>query len=547
MTTFTWPRAVFGAGPRAWSVYLTANIALGVLYFVMPSFGATDVVVTVVYLAVCAAAPVAMLYGLRRFRPQGRRGWLLLAIGQFIIAAAEASTAVAEYAGDGFEEPAPSDVLYLSAYPILLAALLTFVRRRTPQWDTASALDAAIIAVSAGLVSWFYVVQPLASGGEASTAAKAVQTGYPLLDLLLLVVTVRLLLGAGVRTASFFLLIASIVLLLAADTGYAVLSLLAVDQFVSPLDAVWMGSYALMGTAALHPSMRRVDERSAAAAPDAGLGRLTVLAVAVLIAPGVQLLQHLRNEEVSVPLVAGCCAVMFLLVMVRMAGMVSAQRIAAITDGLTGLKTRRYLEQCLATETQRSVRTGQPLGLVILDVDHFKKINDTYGHPGGDRVLIEIARRLTLASRAGTVVARYGGEEFVLLMPHTGPGQLANAAEQVRQAIANTPIAVKSNTLISVTVSIGASCFPDHASADTLVQSADYALYAAKEAGRNRTVVTVEPQAGDIGMAPEGRPGCSAASTGPPPPRTAALPAQGSAWSSPAPSSNATAAPSPPQ
>jgi two-component system cell cycle response regulator len=494
MATLTRPRAGLGAGPRAWSVYLAVNIVLGMLYFVVPSFGATEAAVTVIYLVISAAAPVAMLYGIRRFRPAGRRGWFLLAIGQIVIAAAEISSAAAEYLGDGFEEPAPSDVLYLSAYPILFAALLTFVRRRTPQWDTASALDAAIIAVSAGLVSWVYVVQPLASSSEASTAAKAMQSGYPVLDLLLLIITVRLVLGAGVRTASFTMLIVSIALLLAADTGYAVLSLLAVDQFVSPLDAVWMSSYALMGAAALHPSMRRVDERSATAAPDATLGRLTVLAAAVLIAPGVQSVQYLRGDQVPVPLVAGCCAVMFLLVMVRMAGMVAAQRTAAITDGLTGLKTRRYFEQCLATETQRALRTGQPLGLLIIDVDHFKQVNDTFGHPGGDRVLIEIARRLTLAGRAGTVVARYGGEEFVLLMPQTDARQLTTAAEQIRQAVANTPIAVKSATLLTVTASVGASCFPDHAtSADTLVQSADHALYAAKDAGRNRAVVSATP------------------------------------------------------
>lgn len=496
MATFTGQRASLGTGPRAWWVYLTANVVFGVLYFLAPSFGASEAGVTVIYLVVCSAAAPAMLYGVYRFRPAGRRGWLLLAVGQLVIASAEISAAVAEYLGDGFEEPSPSDVLYLSAYPVLFAALLTFVRRRTPQWDTASALDAAIIAVSAGLISWVYIVQPLASGSEASTAAKALQSGYPILDLVLLVITVRLVLGAGVRTVSFSMLIASIVLLLAADTGYAVLSLISTDEFVSPLDAVWMSSYALMGAAALHPSMRRVDERSATAAPDATLGRLTVLAAAVLVAPGVQFVQYLRQDEMPVPLVAGCCAVMFLLMMVRMAGMVAAQRTAAITDGLTGLKTRRYFEQCLATETQRAARTGQPVGLLIVDVDHFKHVNDTFGHPGGDRVLIEIARRLTLASRPGTMVARYGGEEFVLLMPQIDPGQLANAADQVRQAIANTPIAVKPSTLISITASIGASCFPDSAtSTSALLQSADYALYAAKKAGRNRTVVSATSEA----------------------------------------------------
>lgn len=494
MGTYTWPASRRAPRLQAWSGYLVANIVLGVLYFVLPRFGVTDVAITGIYLTVAAATPAAILYGVRRHRPAGRSGWLLLVGGQVVIAVAEVSAAAAEYLGGGFQEPAPSDVLFLGAYPLLFAALLAFVRRRTPQWDTASAIDAAIIAVGAGLASWVFLVQPVASEVGESTAAKVVQSGYPILDLLLLIVTVRLVLGAGVRTVSFTLLVASVVLLLAADTGYAVLSLLEVDQFVSPLDILWMGSYALMGTAALHPSMRRMDEASGVDAPDATLGRLAVLAIAVLTAPAIQLVQHLRGADVHVTLIAACCAVMFLLVMTRMAGMVTAQRTAAITDGLTGLKTRRYFEQSLTTEVQRATRNGQSIGLLIVDIDYFKRVNDTYGHPGGDRVLIEIARRLRIAARPGAIVARYGGEEFVVLVPQTSLAQLAADAERVRQAIANTPVAVRPDTLLSITASVGASSLPEHANtADTLVQSADHALYAAKEAGRNRAVTSASP------------------------------------------------------
>jgi diguanylate cyclase (GGDEF)-like protein len=249
-----------------------------------------------------------------------------------------------------------------------------------------------------------------------------------------------------------------------------------------------------MGAAALHPSMHRVDERSAAVAPDATSGRLVLLAVAVLTAPAVQVIQHLRGADVDVVLLAACCAVMFLLVMVRMAGMVAAQRTAAITDGLTGLKTRRFFEQCLDTEVQRAGRTGHPVGLLIIDVDHFKRVNDTYGHPGGDRVLAEVARRLTVAARPGSVVARYGGEEFVILLSDLDPARLAAEAEHIRQAIGNTPMAVQSGALLGVTASVGAACFPEHAdTAGALVQTADNALYAAKESGRNRAVTSAAP------------------------------------------------------
>jgi diguanylate cyclase (GGDEF)-like protein len=491
MATYTWPRAVPGLRLQAWSGYLAANIAAGVLYFVLPRLGASEWAGMVLYLSISTATPIAILAGVRMHRPAGRRAWWLLAAGQILIIVAEAMTYVSEYLADGFDEPEPSDVLYLSAYPLLALGLLTFVRRRTPEWDTPSGLDAGIIAVAATLACWVFLVQPLAADTEASTVSRAVQGLYPMLDLMLLVITVRMVLGTGVRTVSFALMVASIVMLLAADGVYAALSIMGVDQFVSPLDSLWMASYALMGAAALHPSMRRVDERSGVATPDATLGRLAMLTIAVLAAPAVQLIQHFRHEDVHVPLVAAACAAMFLLVMGRMAGVVAAQRRAAITDGLTGLHTRRYFEQCLTTEVQRAHRTGLPIGLLIVDVDHFKTVNDTYGHPGGDRVLIEVARRLTTSSRAGTVVARFGGEEFALLLPHTDPAGVAVAAENIRRAIGTTPIAVRNETLIRVTASVGASCLPEHADTpETLVLTADHALYAAKDAGRNRAVVS---------------------------------------------------------
>jgi two-component system cell cycle response regulator len=491
MATYTWPRVVPGLRAQVWTGYLAANVLAVVLYYALPPLGAGEWTGTVLYLAVAAGMPVAVLAGTRMHRPAGRRAWWALAAGQVLFAAGEALSYASEYLAGGFEEPAPSDVLYLGAYPLLALALLTFVRRRTPEWDAPSALDATIVAVSAGLASWVFVIQPLATDPDASAVGRVVQSLYPMLDLMLVVIAVRMILGTGARTFSFMLLMTSVALLLAADSVYAVLSVQGLDEFVSPLDALWMASYALMGAAALHPSMRRMDERSGVATPDASLGRLALLAVFVLAAPAVQVVQYYRDDQVTVPLVASACAVMFLLVMARMAGMVAAQRRAAITDGLTGLHTRRYFEQCLATEVQRAQRTGLPLGLLIADVDHFKTVNDTYGHPGGDRVLIEVARRLTRSSRAGTVVARYGGEEFALLLPHTDASGLAVAAENLRRAISTIPVAVRGDTLVRVTVSVGASCLPDHAETpETLVLTADHALYAAKEAGRNRSVVS---------------------------------------------------------
>jgi diguanylate cyclase (GGDEF)-like protein len=160
-----------------------------------------------------------------------------------------------------------------------------------------------------------------------------------------------------------------------------------------------------------------------------------------------------------------------------------------VTDGLTGLYTRRHFTEALAVECRRAARAGHDTGLIIIDVDHFKRVNDTYGHPAGDRVLQEVAQRLRSVARAGSVVARYGGEEFVVLAPHTDGDSLLALAERFRLTISGLPIEAGDQTLLSITASVGAAGAPGGtADPEALMNAADEALYAAKAAGRNRSM-----------------------------------------------------------
>jgi two-component system, cell cycle response regulator len=126
--------------------------------------------------------------------------------------------------------------------------------------------------------------------------------------------------------------------------------------------------------------------------------------------------------------------------------------------------------------------------LILFDIDHFKLVNDTYGHPGGDRVLCEVARRLQSGARTGDVIARYGGEEFGILLRDANTDELTALAERIRQDVSSVPIAVDPKTIIPVTVSGGTAAHVAGATADQVVLAADRALYAAKNSGRNRTV-----------------------------------------------------------
>jgi diguanylate cyclase (GGDEF)-like protein len=159
----------------------------------------------------------------------------------------------------------------------------------------------------------------------------------------------------------------------------------------------------------------------------------------------------------------------------------------SITDGLTGLYLLRYFKQRLREEFYRAERTHGQMSLMILDIDHFKRFNDTYGHPAGDTILSTVAERVLSNARKVDLTARYGGDEFVILLPDTSADEAMLLAERLHQAVSNEPIAISSTNTIHLTVSIGVATYPTHAaSIDELIKRADEALYWIKSHGRNR-------------------------------------------------------------
>jgi len=160
----------------------------------------------------------------------------------------------------------------------------------------------------------------------------------------------------------------------------------------------------------------------------------------------------------------------------------------ATTDDLTGLANRRRFMEALNLEVERSRRYGSDLALVMIDIDGFKAINDTYGHVFGDRVLVEVAKTLQGEVRVTDLAARYGGDEFMVLMPETRVEEALGAVERMRKRIAERPVSNGKMTLpISVSAGISAAEADRTATPDTLVHLADEAMYAAKHAGGNAT------------------------------------------------------------
>ncbi|HUR58585.1 MAG TPA: diguanylate cyclase [Opitutaceae bacterium] len=170
-----------------------------------------------------------------------------------------------------------------------------------------------------------------------------------------------------------------------------------------------------------------------------------------------------------------------------------ALRRLATRDELTGLLNRRELDRVLAEERERALRFGHRLALVMVDIDHFKSINDTHGHPAGDAVLREVARRLGAEVRSVDRAARFGGEEFALVLVQTDAAGALDVARRICTAIEREPVFAGEAVALNVTVSAGAAVLPDDGRTDaTLVAAADKALYAAKERGRNRALAFTE-------------------------------------------------------
>lgn len=156
-------------------------------------------------------------------------------------------------------------------------------------------------------------------------------------------------------------------------------------------------------------------------------------------------------------------------------------------DALTGLCNRRYFEQLACEEIQRATRYNAPMAVVMVDVDHFKRVNDTHGHTAGDVVIKGIATELRQALRRLDTICRYGGEEFICLLPQTTREEAALMAERMRLGVAALRIAIGSADIVQVTASFGvAELDPDQSDLNDLVQRADANLYKAKNAGRNQ-------------------------------------------------------------
>jgi diguanylate cyclase (GGDEF)-like protein len=299
---------------------------------------------------------------------------------------------------------------------------------------------------------------------------------------LLLALLARLLVGAGARNTALRLLAGSLITMLIADVGYAGLAQTGAYTPNHAVNVGWLLAYVLFGAAALHPAMASLSEPAVEPPRRLTRKRLSLLTVVSLVAPTLLLWQAWRHTDVDAAAIGGGSIALFLLVVVRMSGLIrQVERQAAQLetlaehDPLTGAANRRAWDPAVPVEMDRARRAGTPLTLALLDLDHFKRFNDEYGHQAGDRLLKSATATWQSLLRSTDLLARYGGEEFAVLLPGASIGSAVEVVDRLRQA-----------TPLGQTFSAGVALWDGIETSDQLMARADQALYQAKNAGRDQ-------------------------------------------------------------
>ena len=382
-----------GRRERAWLGFLAAGLVWVVAYLAVPRHTPLSALLDDGGGFACAAAVVA---GVRLHRPARRAPWYLFAAAEACSGAGDVLWTVYEDVLHDDPFPSLADVLYLAAYPIFAAALFLLVRGRTRGRDVGGLLDALVVSAGLGLLSWTFLMRPIEADDTLSLTGQLVSLAYPLADVVLLAMLARLLTSQGARTPSFRLLTGALLCLLAADIAYAVLTTFA-EYDGGVTDALWIASYAAVGAAALHPSMRAVTDAVAVDPTRFTFRRFALLGATTLVAPGV-----LAEQGLTAPTAVDWGGVtigallLFVLILARVWTLVrqvqeQSVQLAALahSDALTGTANRRTWDLALPLALSAASRSGAPLVVAILDLDRFKAFNDRFGHQGGDRLLKE--------------------------------------------------------------------------------------------------------------------------------------------------------------
>jgi diguanylate cyclase (GGDEF)-like protein len=432
--------------------------------------------------------------------------WRLMALALAAQLIGDTAMAVHDFGGGEIPFPSPTDLAYVSFYPLVLLALLWVpVAPATRAQRQRLALDLAAVLAGGAMVIWYLMLAPTVTEGGQSTLQMLTSVAYPVGDLGLLAGLGLVLLrwSPAILRQPLSFIAAGLTMFIVADVVYSYALLHGGYRAGGPIDTLWVAALALFALAAASQKAARpgapetvVPTREAAEQPTSWLP-FAALAVGSLI-----LLSAERGEKFvpgfSLVLAAvGLAALIATRQYVTQKEMNRLQRelreahdeLAALAshDELTSTTNRRASEVTLADEIERARRYGRDLSVLFLDIDRFKAINDSLGHAAGDRVLAEFASTVESCLRPVDTLGRWGGEEFVAVLPETGAEAATRVAERIRAQVEAHRFPLEDGK--DLTCSIGVGSFPgDACDGAALIDVADRAMYEAKRLGRNQVV-----------------------------------------------------------
>ncbi|WP_412744050.1 GGDEF domain-containing protein [Krasilnikovia sp. MM14-A1004] len=476
----------------------------------------------VVYPLGIAVATAAAYFAARRGPRSRRQWWRLVFVANLLWLASDVYWTGYELIGRPVETASIGDVALVGSYLGLILSVGIGFTGTGALRQLRGQIDGLFVATAVGVAGWQWLVVPHLHG--QFTVNSLVDVVYPLLDVACLAVFLSVGLSGQRRVPPQIALVVGGVLL---STGADVLNSALAMRDVWVDDAVNRNLYfpvvLLFAVAALWDARGQRDEAQSTARHlvfDLGFWPFLLAVAGVLGWAG----QDALDGRITRP-VLGLVAVTIIGLTLRaqlsirdqrrvarqLDAALAEQRRLAMTDGLTGLHNRRFGEETLQIQAEQAVRDGHELGVIIIDLDHFKAVNDVYGHDTGDAVLAESATRLAGVLRSDDVLVRWGGEEFLAVTSGTGAAGLAALAERLRRALADQPIRLPDDMEIPMTASLGAAVLPlAGASVKAVLRAADERLYEAKNAGRNRAVTESATGSGPVAAPVDQPPGLTA-------------------------------------
>jgi diguanylate cyclase (GGDEF)-like protein len=490
---------------------------LAVQSVLLASTTATSAVVAgLTNLLIVLAGTIVLTVRVWTRRPRPLLGWALVAAASWGIMVS-AVTVTALYGvrpGVNIDRPFPV-VVAMVPLPALIAGLV-LLSRRTPYRGPADVLDAAMTALAAFLLGWAFFLDRVYAGNISSAA---LGIAFPIGALLVFALVVRLILGGGFLDPALRWLLVGLIALVATMVGTLVPGLGKASIPITPaINVLWTVFGICLGAAGLHPALAREPDRRNVPSNDTSPQRLALFAVLAVIPPFVWAVGLYRHHDerqtgtatVVVPVTTSAVFLLLLVVRLGLIARVSQQRARQLArrsaslaqamteqeelqrqlayrathDPLTGLYNRVVLTERMAEALSRD---GPQHALLLLDLDQFKDINDTLGHPVGDELLVEVSRRLLGAVGDGATLARLGGDEFAVFLADTDPTSALRWADAILTTVRRN-YSIGGRELF-LTTSIGVLTTDARQPRPTPSEAlgdADLALYAAKEAGKNR-------------------------------------------------------------